>query len=916
MIKQEGGRKAPGLAAILLSRIRGRIFSTATSAMLAFSLFASGCGAAAAAEHSAVFESGVLRATLANGLRVVIVRDTLAPVVTTEINYLVGSDEAPDGFPGMAHAQEHMMFRGSPGLSADQLASITAEMGGNFDADTQQAVTQYYFTVPAEDLDLALHIEAIRMHGVLDSDALWSKERGAIEQEVAQDLSSPQYVFYTKLLAAMFRGSPYAHDALGTRPSFEKTTGAMLKDFHDTWYTPNNAILVIVGNIEPGKTLHEVERLFGNIPARKLPPRPAVALQPFVPTTLNMPTDLPYGLAVVAFRMPGLNDPDFAATQVLADVLNSERGTLYALVPAGRALYAGFSLNQLQHAGIGYALAAFPKGDPGPLLVERIQKILADDIKHGFSADLVAAAKRRELASAEFEKNSVSGLAGAWSEALAVEGRNSPDDDLQAIARVSVADVDRVARKYLILHSTLVAVLTPQSSGKPVASKGFGGKESFAGTAAGPVILPGWARTSLRRLEVPKSTVHPVVSHLANGILLIVQPESISNTISIFGHIRNNSLIETPPGKEGVNGVLSQLFDFGTTSLDRIAFQKALDGIAADESAGTDFSLGVLSDNFDRGVELLADNELHPALPEAAFKIVQRQAAAAAGGLLQSPDYLTGRALGKALYPPGDPFLRQTTPATVSALTMQDVKNYYHRVFRPDMTTIVVIGKISPALARQTIEKYFGGWRARGPKPNTLPARVAINKPSATVVPDSSRIQDSVTLAVNLGLTRSNPDYYALQLGNHVLGGAFYATRLYRDLREQNGLVYYVASSFTVDRTRAVYSVEYACDPPNVSRARAIVMRDLRAMQTTLVKPDELRRAKALLLREIPLSESSLNSIAGGLIARVDLKLPLDEPTIAAHRYLGLTSAAVKAAYARWLMPANLVQITEGPMPH
>ena len=133
------------------------------------------------AEHA----SNVTRATLANGLRVVVVRDTLAPVVTTVMNYQVGSNEAPAGFPGMAHAQEHMMFRGSPGLSADQLADISAAMGGNFNADTQQTVTQYFFTVPAEDLDVALHLEAVRMRGSLDTDDLWKEERPAIEQEVA-----------------------------------------------------------------------------------------------------------------------------------------------------------------------------------------------------------------------------------------------------------------------------------------------------------------------------------------------------------------------------------------------------------------------------------------------------------------------------------------------------------------------------------------------------------------------------------------------------------------------------------------------------------------------------------------------------------------------------------------------------------
>jgi zinc protease len=178
-----------------------------------------------------VADPNILRATLTNGLQVIIVRNTLAPVVTTMVNYRVGSDEAPAGFPGTAHATEHMMFRGSPGLSADQLAAISAAFGGDDNADTQQAVTQYFFTTPAENLEVALRVEATRMQDLLPDESLWTKERGAIEQEVAQDLSNPEYVFYEQLFAAMFKGSPYEHSPLGTRPSFDKTTDADLRNF-------------------------------------------------------------------------------------------------------------------------------------------------------------------------------------------------------------------------------------------------------------------------------------------------------------------------------------------------------------------------------------------------------------------------------------------------------------------------------------------------------------------------------------------------------------------------------------------------------------------------------------------------------------------------------------------------------------
>ena len=863
----------------------------------------------------AAADGQVLRATLGNGLRVVIVRNTLSPVVTTEINYLVGSNEAPAGFPGMAHAQEHMMFRGSPGLSQAQFAAISAGIGGDFNADTQQTVTQYFFTVPAQDLEVALHLEAIRMRGALDAQASWERERPAIEQEVAQDLSNPQYLMYTGLLAAAFTGTPYEHDALGTRASFDRTTGAMLRKFHDTWYAPNNAVLVVVGDLDPGRTLASIKRLFGALPSKPLPPRPEIRLQPVKAQTMRRETDLPYGLAVVAFRMPGYRSPDFAAAEVLADALASQRGKLYGLVLEGKALAADFSLSFLPEAGLGYATAAFPRGADGDQVVAELRWVLAGIAAHGVPVDLVAAAKRAERAQAEFEKNSIPGLADAWSEALAVEGRSSPEEDVKAIERVTPADVDRVARERLDLGHAIVAVLTPHVSGKPVSGQRFGGKESFAPGKVAKVALPAWARSAVERVSVPRSTLRPVSMRLPNGMRLIVQPESISDTISVYGHIRNRPSLEVPRGKAGLGGILDQLFSYGTTSLDQAQFQKALDDIAANESAGTDFSLQVLAENFDRGVELLAQNELQPALPEKAFGIVRAQAAAALPGELQSPGFLAGQALKAALFPPHDPDLRHATPQSLKSLTLPDLRDYYRRTFRPDLTTIVVIGKVRPRQAQAVIEKYFGGWKARGPKPVVELPPVPPSRPTTTAVPDDSRVQDKVLLTETLGLNRYDPDYYALQLGNRVLGGGFYASRLYRDLRKTNGLVYYVSSDFDIGRTRAIYMASYACDPANVFKARAILERDLRAMAIEPVSAHELRQAKSLALNAIPLSQASVDAVAGGLLERASLDLPLDEPWRAARRYAALSAEQVRAAYAKWLRVGALAQITQGPAP-
>ncbi|MRR18352.1 MAG: insulinase family protein, partial [Deltaproteobacteria bacterium] len=199
------------------------------------------------------------------------------------------------------------------------------------------------------------------------------------------------------------------------------------------------------------------------------------------------------------------------------------------------------------------------------------------------------------------------------------------------------------------------------------------------------------------------------------------------------------------------------------------------------------------------------------------------------------------------------------------------------------------------------------------PKPVTDLPPVGPNAPSRHVVPNDSRVQDEVTLAQTLTLTRTHPDYYALEFGNHILSGAFYASRLYRDLRENAGLVYTVGSELQAGKHRSVFSVSYGCDPPNVSKARTMVEQNLRLLQTRPIKTSELKRAKILLVHQIPLANASLNSIAGGLLSRSTLDLPLDEPLRAAKRYRSMTATRVRDAFKKWIRPEGFVQVTEGP---
>jgi zinc protease len=854
----------------------------------------------------------VLRATLDNGLRVVIVPDRLAPVVTTELNYLAGAADAPAGFSGTAHALEHMMFRGSNGLDKDQLSELGAQLGGSYNADTTETVTQYFYTAPAEDLGVALHIEALRMAGLSLTEADWDKERGAIEQEVSRDLSSPIYKYLEQLQSIMFAGTPYAHDALGTRPSFDKTDAALLRNFYERWYAPNNAILVIAGDIDPQAALAQVKTMFGGIARRDIPPHAPIAESPVKAETLALPTDFPVGLVTLAYRMPGMKSHDFAAADILGDVMGSQRYALYGLVPAGRALQTQFAYLPKPDVGFAVAAGAFPKGgDPAPLLAD-IKQVIADTLKTGVPAELVAAAKRQEIAQLAFKTDSIEGLAEAWSRALAFEGASSPDDVARAYAAVTVDDVNRVARQLLTPDQAVTAVMTPDESGKPISGKGFGGAESFGGAPDKPVSLPDWASAALAELHVPPPATPPDVSVLPNGLRLIVVQEHVSPTVSVFGQVREVSDIEEKPGQEGVAGLTGQLFSYGTQSRDRLAFQKALDDIAASEDAGPRFSLRVLTPQFEHGMELLADNELHPAFPASAFPIVRRQLAQGIAGQLQSPDYLFKRAIEKALLPAGDPALRQATPTTVMKLSLDDLHAYYAAAYRPDLTTMVVAGDVTPEQARQVVTRTFGDWHVDGPAPHIDLPPVGANHGSQTRVPDTESLQDSLTLAETLPLLVTNPDRYALMLGDTILGDGF-SSHLYRDLRVKTGYVYNVDTSIEWSRTRSFYSVSYGSDPDKVEKARALVVRDVRQMQAMPVQAAELTRAKAQRLRALPMQRASIDGIANLDLRLIDLGLPLDTPDTAARYFYAATPADIQKAFSKYVRPDDFVEAIKGP---
>ena len=309
-----------------------------------------------------------------------------------------------------------------------------------------------------------------------------------------RDLSNPTYKFIDRMNGAMFAGTPYEHDPLGTK--------SILRCHYwcDVEVVLRKVVLALqrdpgrCGRCRSRKTMAEITELFGGIPSHPLPARPAVQLKPFKSDTFTIDSNLPYVLGFIAYRMPGTDSPDNAATQILMDVLNSQRADLYGMVPAGKALAAEFVQGETYpKASVAFGLVALPAGSDAASAIDEMRKIIEHYAANGVPEELVDAAKRSEIAQAEFQRNSIPGLADVWSDALAAEGRNSPEEDIDAIRKVTLADVNRVAKENLLNTSTITATLKPAPNGQPVAAKGYGGAEQVTSAPTKPVELPEWA---------------------------------------------------------------------------------------------------------------------------------------------------------------------------------------------------------------------------------------------------------------------------------------------------------------------------------------------------------------------------------------------------------------------------------------
>jgi zinc protease len=880
--------------------------------VLALSLLI-GATASARSQASGPGDAGVYTTTLKNGLRVVVAEDHSAPVVQSAVWYGFGSLEETPGKTGLAHALEHMSFRGTPEISSGGLDDIVARMGARMNGETTYDYTQLYFTVPADKLDVALGIESDRMAHLSLRAEDWAVERGAVLNELDGDASSPFFDLLSRVRAAAYPDQPTGRTPVGVRSDVANATVADIGKYYHEWYAPNNATLVVAGDVNHTAVFEKAEHFFGNIASKTLPPKPSTSPVAATGKTVEAAFPFPFEVVDLAYAIPGDTEAGEPAVSTLATLIENQRSPFYqALVQTNIALGIEANADTQVRGGLLNVFIILNPGHTSDEAQRIFQSTMTAVLANGFDPELVTAAKQLTIADRIYSADSVEGLGSLAGYTYGIVNEKIQDEDLR-LAALTPADLLATARKYLA-QPNVIGHLRPNDAppkGSSQKSDAAASDDFSKRVPNGPVVVPAWIASAVRTPSAARSPLAPVSFTLSNGLRVLVQQKTDRPTFVLTGEI-DSSPAFAPAGKEGIVRLASSVADYGSNAYPFALRRKTTDELGAIVSTGQNFSARGQVTDFDKIASIVADGVAHPSFAEPWLSIERSQLA----NSLQTEENISGvmidRAYDELLLSPGDPSLRKATPQSVSSITSDDLHRYAASYWRPDLTSIAVVGNISPDRVRAALETAFGGWQQTGSKPD---AHLMPLPPAARGHDYIST--DSNQVFVRLGqaaVSRSNPDYDTFQVLNQILGGAgSFESRLWQELRQKRGLVYGVDSSLESNDDRGDFRIQLNAGPTRTVEAVKLVRQELTRMQNEPVTQTELDEAKVRLVSDALLDEASTEGQADQLLEIATYGLPLDYYRTLNERFARITVADVQRVARTYIKPDRLVQVYAGP---
>lgn len=897
---------------------------TRTAALLGASLLALTAPAfPALAQDAATITVPPLQYThrqLANGLNVYSMPDATAGTVTVQVWYDVGGKDDPEGRSGFAHLFEHILSRKTVNLPYGQISTLVENAGGSRNASTGQDMTNYYETVPPQYLETMLWTHAERMARPVVDQAVFDAERSIVKEELRQRVYAPPYGRLDRFVIGdnEFDRSIYRRSVIGSIEQLDSATIDDARAFHEAYYRPATATLIVSGNFDQAQLDRWVDQYFAEIqnPARPVPvferpvspprtqPRLVEAYAPNVP------------LPAIAAIFPGVkaSDPDAAALDVLSGIMSrGDSSRLHQALVYGSQLAtnASFGADQMEEAGTITVQATVAQGKAIPDVEAALNAQLARVRDEPVTAAELAEAKMEIVASALRQRETASGRAFILGRALVDEGDpTAPDANLAAVQAVTAADVQRVARKYLD-EQARVSIRYQDESQRPAGVS----EDSYRNPVPVPTflsvppavlppneLLPEGQRMAPPAAGAPRpmATPHVVERTLSNGLRVIVAKSTdlpIVNAQLVIG----GGAAADPADRPGLASMTAGLATEGAGGRSAPEIARTLEALGANigGGAGQDASAVFMSAPVaaaDQVGAVLADVIQRP---DYAPEEVARNRTRAVNALrvnLRQPGPLANLVLNRLAFgasPYGAP--TSGTPTSIGAVTREEIVAFHDRWWRPDNAALIITGGMEPEEAFAFAERTLGGWtRPSGAVPATGPRAGAVPGPRVVVIDLPGAGQAAVAAAVR-GPRRADDSFYPLSVVNSIMGGGQNG-HLFQEVRAKRGLSYGAYSSLGARLDGGMLSATTQTKNESAAEVVGLVLAEFDRLKTEAVTEQAVTDREAFLTGGFSRNVETTGGLGGVLAEAVTYGLPLTEIGTYAGKINATTPETVRAA--------------------
>lgn len=814
---------------------------------------------------------------LPNGLTILLNEDHSDPLVHVLVTYKVGSDRESIGKSGFAHFFEHMMFQGSLHVADEEHFKIVSTAGGDMNGNTTEDRTVYFETVPSNNLEMALWLEADRMGFLLDSltSKKFENQRDAVKNEKSQNVENQPYAmaFVEEINKALYpSGHPYSWPVIGYVDDLNRATVEDAKAFFLRWYGPNNAILTISGDFNSAEALKMIDKYFGS-----LKPCPEVKKMKVAPVVL--PTDkytaykdrtyLPLNLRVYP-TVPQYHRDEPALDLMAIMMGQSNSSVIYKnFVKAKPEIAANaYSAHRSKELAGEFSIQIFAY-PPTDFNLEKLFTEIDDKVKltidefgvSGITDEALTRAKAEIESSWYGSLSSVEDKAGTISEWERLLGRTfTISDEIDRYNKVTKEDITRVYTKYIKGAGAAVLNTYPIMNDKdsvksvnPYAGKTFPANPEYAGLtyAANKDQFDRSVRpspTAPKEVKVPDYYTYK----MKNGIGVIGTTNSESPDVTIVMNIEGGSLVLPADQlkKIGVAELTASLLNEGTKNFTTEQISSELEKLGSSISffankSGSTVQVRTLKKNLDATLKLLEEKLLSPGFREDDFKLAKKQMKAGMKDEETNAQAMASKVYNFALY--GNSVLGiQPTIKSVENIELSDVKDYYEKYYSPTVTNLVVVGDISEKEIAPKLE-FLNKWQAKEVKIQPIPEPIATTEPqfflyNKTAAPSSVLMMGYPSIKYD-----ATGDHYKNRIANFVFGGAF-NSRLNLNLREDKGYTYGIRSQVYGNKYAGGFIISSSVKRPATVLSMAEVIKEFKNYQENGITDKELEFTKNSML--------------------------------------------------------------------